>query len=239
MENYLKIQQRKRDRNAHLYEDWLRTNKGSLFDIYERDLFVSFVQQYSPCSIVDVGSGTGRIAEAVAPMAAHVVGIDFSSNSLQVLSRKEIGNCWPVCANVVQLPIKSETFDLAISCQVLPLMRTDAMMTTLREIHRILKPKGILVFSVYNYHYWRDRRVAEGERGPHHRFSTEFVHSLARRLCFDVKQIGFYKAFPLRLFRDKRWILVDRLISSAPYLGRMASAYLFAVFQKEEDHGRC
>jgi ubiquinone/menaquinone biosynthesis C-methylase UbiE len=238
MKNYQKIERQKRDRNAPVYEDWLWSNKGSLFDIYERELFVRLVRQYSPRSIIDVGSGTGRIVEALASTMTHVVGIDFSSDSLQVLLRKEICNCSPVCANVAQLPIKTERFDLAVSCQVLPLMRREEMVMTLEEVYRILKPKGTFIFSVYNYHYWRHRGHSKGEDVPHQRFSMEFVHSLARKFDFDVKKIGFYKALPLRIFRHKQWIILDRFICSAPYLGRIASAYLVAIFQKEGNHGR-
>jgi ubiquinone/menaquinone biosynthesis C-methylase UbiE len=238
MKTYQKIERQKRDRNARVYEDWLRSNKGSLFDVYERELFVRLVRQYSPRSMIDVGSGTGRIVEALAPTMTHVVGIDFSSNSLQVLLRKEIHNCSPVCANVAQLPIKAERFDLAVSCQVLPLMRGEEMVMTLEEVYRILKPKGIFIFSVYNYHYWRHRGIIE-EDVPHKRFSMGFVRSLAREFDFEAKRIGFYKALPLRFFRHKRWIALDQLICSAPYLGRIASAYLMAIFQKEGSHGRC
>jgi ubiquinone/menaquinone biosynthesis C-methylase UbiE len=234
MEGYLKIEQQKRDRSAEIYEDWLRTNKGSLFDVYERELFTQFVRQYSPRSIIDVGSGTGRIAEALAAMIPYVVGVDLSPNSLQVLRRKDIRNCSPLCANIAQLPFKNECFDLAVSCQVLPLVRSQEIVGTLGEIHRILKSKGIFIFSVYNYHYWRHRGVGEDKDVTYRRFSTEFVDSLAGKCDFEVKKVGYYKAFPLRLFRDKRWLGVDRLICSAPYLGRIASAYLVAVFQKRE-----
>lgn len=232
MKDYQRIEQQKRDKGAQVYEDWLRSDKGSLFDLYERDLFFRLVQLHSPRSVIDVGSGTGRIAETLAPLVTRVVGVDFSSNSLQVLRRKEIRNCSAVCANMAELPIRDESFDVATCCQVLPMVQEDELLVILGELRRILEPKGKLIFSVYNYHYWLHRDSGEREDFPHRRFSRKSVYSLARKFDFDVKQIGYYKAFPLRLFRQKRWIGVDRLACSVPYLNRIASAYLVAVFQK-------
>ena len=242
MKTYQIIERRKRDYAAQSYDEWLRTNKGSLFDIYERELFVRLVKEHKPLSVIDVGSGTGRMTEALAPLTKRVVGLDFSSQSLEVLLRRNINNCSALCASGASLPVKNESFDIAVSCQVLPLMQLEELLMTLGEIRRILKRHGVFIFSAYNYDYWRYHGVIDtGEIGGSYRkhFSSGYVYHLARKFNFRVQELGYYKSLPLRLFRRKGWIAADRLICAAPYLGRITSAYLVSVLQKEENHGHC
>jgi ubiquinone/menaquinone biosynthesis C-methylase UbiE len=242
MKNYQKTEREKRDNGALTYDKWLRSNKGPLFDVYERELFVKLVKERAPYSVIDVGSGTGRMTEALAPLAKRVVGLDFSSQSLKVLLSRNIDNCSALCASGASLPVKNESFDLAVSCQVLPLMQLEELLMTLEEIRRILKRNGVFIFSAYNYDYWRYHGIIDmGEIGGSYRkhFSPGYVHHLARKSNFGVKQLGYYKSLPLRLFRRKGWIAADRIICATPYVRRIASAYLVSVLEKEDHHGRC
>ena len=240
MKTYQAVERQKRDYSASVYDEWLRSNKGALFDIYERELFVRLVKDHGAESIIDVGSGTGRMTEALAPLSKRVVALDFSSQSLEVLLRREISNCSALCASGAALPVKNESFDMAVSCQVLPLMQLEELLMTLDEIRRILKPNGTFIFSAYNYDYWRYHGVIDtGEIGGSYRknFSSGYVYHLASQFNFRVKQLGYYKSLPLRLFRRRGWIAADRLICAAPYLRRITSAYLVGVLQKEPNHG--
>jgi SAM-dependent methyltransferase len=240
MKDYQKIEQRKRDRSAEDYEAWLCSNKGTLFDFYERDLFCDFVRATvpnGPRSIVDLGSGTGRITEALAAQAMQIVGVDLSPRSVRVLLRKAVQNCSALCADLSSLPVKDQSFDVAVSCQVLPLMKHDELAMSLREIHRILRSGGIFIFSAYNYNYWRYRQNGNStaDADPiYKRFSRQSVYELAGEFHFAVKRIAYYKALPLRIFARTGWIAADRLVCSTPYLGTIAGAYLAAVLQKQD-----
>jgi ubiquinone/menaquinone biosynthesis C-methylase UbiE len=178
----------------------------------------------------------------LAPLTKRVVGLDFSSQSLQVLLRREISNCSALCASGASLPVKNESFDVAVSCQVLPLMQLEELLMTLGEVRRILKPQGVFIFSAYNYDYWRYHGVIDtGEIGGSYRkhFSSGYVYHLAKKFKFRVKELGYYKSLPLRLFRRRGWIAADRLICAAPYFGRITSAYLVSVLQKGARNGDC
>lgn len=236
MRRYQKIEKQKRDKHAQTYEEWFQVNKGFLFDLYERELFIQCVRENQPRSVIDIGSGTGRITRAIAPLVPWIVGTDFSFQSLQILHRRKTDNCFALCADSITLPIKDEYFDLAVSCQVLPQLQSEDLLMALKEVNRVLKPGCLFVFSAYNNYYWRYKRhIKEGETSGVYgkSFSEEYVHDLANKANFAVKKIEYYKSLPLRLFEHKKWIEIDRLICSAPYLGKRASAYLIAILKKE------
>lgn len=236
MKTYQEIEQLKRDKGAQSYEEWYRSSKGHLFDFYERKLFTQFVKNQPARSVIDLGSGTGRITEALASHVMRIVGLDLSSESLRVLRRKEISNCSELCASGSSLPIKDECFEVAVSCQTLQHMQQEELLMTLREIHRILKPKGVFIFSAYNDDYWRYHGIIDmGETGGAYRkhFSPGYVYYLAKQFNLEVRKVGYYKALPLRFLRNKVWIIIDQLICSVPYLRRIGCAYLIVVLEKE------
>jgi hypothetical protein len=73
--------------------------------------------------------------------------------------------------------------------------------------------------------------MAEIGRAYRKHFSPGYVHYLARKFEFEVKKVGYYKA------KDGSRRIGS--ICSAPYLGRIGSAYLVAIIQKENNHGHC
>jgi ubiquinone/menaquinone biosynthesis C-methylase UbiE len=235
MKEYQKVERQKRDKNAGSYDQWFSIYLGGLFDRYERELFISVVKSNSPDTVLDIGCGTGRITEAIAPFVQRIVAVDVSSKSLQMLHRREIPNCSALCATADSLPVKGEFFDLAVSCQVLPILRGEELLSTLKEVNRALRPGSAFFFSAYNYHYWRYkwlvRQTTTGESYKNS-FSSGFVHELAKKSDFEVIKVGYYKALPLRFLKREQWITVDRFLCSVPAFGRIASGYLVAILQK-------
>jgi ubiquinone/menaquinone biosynthesis C-methylase UbiE len=217
------------------YEEWYLANRGLLFDLCERDAFVRIVKNNgSFCSAIDIGSGTGRITASIAPLVSRMVAVDFSQQSLRVLNSKKIEGCSGLCADVSYIPFRDSIFDLAVSCQVLPLMQFYELLTTLREVNRILKQQGLFVFSVYNLHHWRSRSLYEYEAAGLYfkRFSVNYVYYLASKCNFEVKQIGYYKSLRLNGLNSKIWLVLDHLVCSMPWLNRALSPYMLVVFQK-------
>lgn len=238
MRFYREIERQKRDKAAENYDEWYITTKGLLFDLREKNLFARFVQGHCKDKylLLDVGSGTGRITEVIAPFIRKVVALDFSMRSLQMLRVKNIANCISVCACASCIPFKDETFDLVISCQVLQHMLLPELLGCLREVHRTLKPGGLFAFSNYNLHYWRYKGVFEiGDEAAIYckRFSIGYIRYLAATTSFRVKYIGFYKSFPLRLLKRKFFLILDRGVCAIPFINRFISAYVFVVFQKK------
>ena len=93
--------------------------------------------------VLEIGVGTGRIS---APLADRhrIVGIDLSREMLRVLDSKRSGVV-AVEGDAARLPFRGETFDAAIACHVLHLVR--AWRQAVDEVARVLVPGGMLLAS--------------------------------------------------------------------------------------------
>lgn len=97
--------------------------------------------------LLDLGTGTGRMLELLAPRAARGVGIDLSREMLTVardkLDRAGLRNCQVRQADLYRLPFAAGTFDVATIHQVLHYL--DEPAAAIAEAARVLKPGGRLV----------------------------------------------------------------------------------------------
>ena len=102
--------------------------------------------------VLDAGSGTGMITlgfQDAGFRPKKTVAFDLSINSLKVAREQfekdsdDAASIVPVQGNVLYLPFADESFDLVLACGVLEYVPLDA---GLREIARVLRPEGKLVF---------------------------------------------------------------------------------------------
>jgi ubiquinone/menaquinone biosynthesis C-methylase UbiE/DNA-binding transcriptional ArsR family regulator len=140
-------------------------------------------------SLLDAGTGTGRMLELLAPDIKHGVGVDVSPEMLAIardrLARAHIQHCQVRLADTFRLPFSAGTndggFDAALFHQVLHYM--DDPQAALAEAARVLKPGG---------------RILIVDFAPH---ELEFLRSeLAhRRLGFSDKEVqGWFEALNLK-----------------------------------------
>ena len=103
--------------------------------------------------VLDAGSGTGIVTlgfQDAGFQPRKTIAFDLSLNSLMI-AREEFqkekkiddDNIASVQGNVLELPFADNTFDLVLTCGVLEYVSLDA---GLKELGRVLKPKGKLVF---------------------------------------------------------------------------------------------
>ncbi len=98
--------------------------------------------------ILDLGSGTGDLAFAVAAAGATVVAADLSHGMLTVLRRRARGESpgarvGPVVANVHALPLPDASVDRIVSG--FTVRNVGDLASAFRELRRVLKPEGRLV----------------------------------------------------------------------------------------------
>jgi ArsR family transcriptional regulator len=127
-------------------------------------------------SMLDLGTGTGRILEIFAPLYRRGVGIDMSREMLSVaranLDKAGISNAQVRQGDIFSPPVERDSFDLVTVHQVLHFLDDPAR--AIREAARLLRPAGRLVivdFAPHNLEFLRD----------------EHAH---QRLGFSDRQIG-------------------------------------------------
>lgn len=100
-----------------------------------------------PASLVDIGTGTGRILQVLAGQIGFGLGIDLSHDMLAVaranLDRREARNCQVRHGDMYQLPLPDGSFAAAILHQVLHF--ADDPLAVLTEAKRVLAPGGRLI----------------------------------------------------------------------------------------------
>ena len=94
--------------------------------------------------ILDIGCGTG---EQLAKLN-NAIGLDISLNMAKIAHNKT--NKFVIVGNAENLPFKSKTFDCVIS--FFGALNHVQLNRALKEIRRVLKDNGVLIFTVANVH---------------------------------------------------------------------------------------
>jgi ubiquinone/menaquinone biosynthesis C-methylase UbiE len=106
-------------------------------------------------SILDVGCGADPSYTCeIAAMDKQVHGLDYTFNFLR-LAQPRSGNVRLAQADATQMPYRDCTFDAAICSETAEHLPDD--LRVLREIARVLKPHGLLFFTVPNL--WNASRI--------------------------------------------------------------------------------
>ncbi len=110
---------------------------------FERTL--STIVQACPTrgNVLDIGCGTGKYGEALANIGYSVKGIDKSPS--QVAEAKKIIDAQ--IANADSLPFISNSFDLCLMIMMIHQLNALTRKKALKEVFRVLKPKGILIIK--------------------------------------------------------------------------------------------
>jgi 2-polyprenyl-3-methyl-5-hydroxy-6-metoxy-1,4-benzoquinol methylase len=135
-------------------------------------------------SILDVGCGADpSYAREIAAMGKQVHGLDYTFNFLRLAQLKS-GSIGLAQADATQMPYRDSAFDAAICSETLEHIPDDR--GVVREIARVLKPDGLLFFTVPNL--WNAGRIVSMikardftvQLGEHHirEYSPQQVHRL-------------------------------------------------------------
>ncbi len=116
--------------------------------------------------LLDVGTGTGRILELLAPQAEHAIGLDQSREMLAVaranLDKAGLRNCELRQGDMYQLPLPPQSVDAVTFHQVLHFGETPA--AAIAEAARVLRPGGRLLVADFAAHAVEDLRDTHAHR---------------------------------------------------------------------------
>lgn len=167
--------------------------------------------------IADLGCGTARALTAVASTGAHLVAVDMSQNMLEEAAAKlkQFDNPYTCLRmNLVHMEgLRDQSVDVAVCLfsSFGMIKGAEFRKQALREVHRILKPKGEFLLHVHNLwsslrdpgglrwlaasylRSWYDRNWEWGDRIYVYRgLPKMFLHSFSiRRLKQDLREAGF------------------------------------------------
>lgn len=104
--------------------------------------------------VLDVGCGTGaaaRFAVNIVGTSGRAVGVDVNQGMLEIAKRKgaeeDVSIEWHQCS-IYELPFEDDHFDVVVAAQVVQFLAD--IPNALKEIHRVLKPGGRFLTSVWS-----------------------------------------------------------------------------------------
>ena len=126
--------------------------EGEYWKAIEENRILRLVPPFTGIAL-DAGCGNGRFAFALATTAHTVIGLDISNRLLSNAAAKKKEKHTPhthfVNGDSVALPFADHRFDLVVSAGMMEYMQDPTPF--LREIKRVVTPKGTLVFT-FHYH---------------------------------------------------------------------------------------
>ena len=96
-----------------------------------------------PGFLLDVGGGTGRVAQSLKPWQQSIIVVDLSFQMLQNAGRKD--GLGTVCAPAERLPFADESFDRIIMVDALHHVCSQAK--AVQEMWRLVRPGGKIVIE--------------------------------------------------------------------------------------------
>lgn len=137
-------------------------------------------------AVLDLGTGTGRMLELLAPLASRAVGVDQSPHMLSLarvrLEKAGQRNLSLRQGDIYALPVERDSYDLVIVHQVLHYLDDPAR--AIREAAQMLRPGGRLLIVDFAPHSQESLR----EHHAHRRlgFTGEEIANLMRDAGLDV-----------------------------------------------------
>jgi len=100
--------------------------------------------------LLDIGIGGGRTTKHLLNMSPDHTGIDYTPEYAKMVKRK-YPQATIICADVRDLGDFEEVFDFALfSFNGLDYIEHEGRLKALGEIHRVLRPGGLFMFSTHN-----------------------------------------------------------------------------------------
>jgi ubiquinone/menaquinone biosynthesis C-methylase UbiE len=146
---------------AHAAE-WDRIRKLHVTDEAVEDAIRTALSDKPFRSLLDLGTGTGRMLELFGPAIERGLGLDLSLDMLLLardrLERAGLKNCSVRQGDLYDLPLANDSFDVVILHQVLHFL--DDCARAIREASRVLRPGGRLLvvdFAPHEQEFLREQ----------------------------------------------------------------------------------
>jgi SAM-dependent methyltransferase len=172
-----------------------RAYRATALDAAEASALAAYRAAFEGSRVLDVGVGTGRTTQFLAPVASRYVAIDYSPVMVRRV-REAMPDVDVRHLDMRQLGVFAEgSFDCVLAlANVLDAVSHDDRLLVLNDIHRVLVDGGTLIFSSHN------RRYRRAESGPMLRRSRDPMAQVR-----GVAKLALETWNYLRLRRHRRW----------------------------------
>lgn len=216
------VKQRRQERAAAYFganaASWDRLRSLHVPEEAVEKAIVDLVGQRSFRTMLDLGTGTGRMLEILAPLYQHAIGVDQSREMLTIaranLDRSGISHAQIRQGDIFAPPVERGQFDLVTMHQVLHYLEQPAQ--AIAEAARLLRPSGQLLivdFAQHELEYLREEH-AHVRLGFSDRQISDWLDEagldLDRSIEFEPQGVaGEHLTVKLWLGRDRRLLIAD------------------------------
>lgn len=170
---------------------WYRGLRGVMFNLLQLDR-----AKGRALKILDAGCGTGGNLNALRLAGqTKAVGFDLSNVALGFCKQRGLDNVRH--GSITDVPFPEDSFDIAISCDVLNDAGNEDETVALRELYRVLKPGGKLFLNLPAFSFLR----SEHDRATSvaHRYTKGEISRKLGAAGFIVKRVTYWNMllFPI------------------------------------------
>jgi len=170
---------------------WYRALHRLIFDALEREL-----PDWREKTILDVGCGTGAILKQIGN-ADRNVGVDLAPEALAFCRERGLSNVRQ--ADICALPFSEDSFDAVICSSVLYHQWVRDLSHAMSELHRVLRPGGLLFINVPAFRFLHSRH--DDAVMTARRFTKRELGELLERNNFRIRRLSYWTTllFPLAI----------------------------------------
>lgn len=153
--------------------------------------------------LLDAGCGTGGMLARVGERfpEARLTGLDYSQRALDLTNLRNTGAAL-VHGRADALPFEAAQFDVVLSLDVLVLRGVDDA-GAMREMHRVLRPDGMLILNLAAFDFLRGSHDAATNMAR--RYTKCRVASLLRAAGFRLERLSYWNMCLMPAIAAVRW----------------------------------
>ena len=129
----------------------IKSRNGNWIDRSERLIINEIADEIRSQTILDIGVGTGRTTWLLRPLSADYIAIDLSPEMVEVCRHEHPGLDVRECDVRDLSAFNNDSFKLVFfSFNGIDLLGHDDRLRAMKEMHRVLQPGGLLLYSTSN-----------------------------------------------------------------------------------------
>lgn len=164
---------------------WYRALHRLIFENLNREL-----PHWREKTILDAGCGTGAILKQLGNRERNI-GVDLAPEAISFCQERGLDNVRQ--GDICTLPFADASFDAVICSSVLYHQWVEVVARAIRELHRVLRPGGILLLNLPAFpflHSAHDEAVMTARR-----FRKKEVRSLLVENGFAIRRLTYWTTF--------------------------------------------